>query len=148
MAAGCADNYHPLRLIPTLGLGAHPSIVDAISATTLETRTGNFELLGSTKDYDKISKQIVYHLDLQSQFLPSNPAFSKRPSGGSGAREAVSLQDLREQLLLETFRQVHAPGTVYTIHKDHVADVLVADELPVFRVNSASGFCNRPFVSG
>ncbi|CAE7361460.1 unnamed protein product [Symbiodinium sp. CCMP2592] len=87
-------------------------------------------------DYDKISKQIVYHLDLQSQFLPSNPAFSKRSSGGIGAREAVSLEDLREQLLLEKFRQVHAPGTFYTIHKGHVADVLVADELPAFRVNS------------
>ena len=136
VATGCADNYHPLRLMPTLGLGAHPNIVDAIAATTLETRTGTFELLGSTKDYDKISKQIVYHLDLQSQFLPSNPAFNKTSGRGSGAEGAVSLEDLRQQLLLEKFRQVHAPGTFYTIRKAYAADVLVADELPVFHVNS------------
>ncbi|CAE6973107.1 unnamed protein product [Symbiodinium sp. KB8] len=87
-------------------------------------------------DYDKISKQIVYHLDLQSQFLPSNPAFNKTSGRGSGAEGAVSLEDLRQQLLLEKFRQVHAPGTFYTIRKAYAADVLVADELPVFHVNS------------
>ena len=133
----CANIYHPLKLLPRLGLAGHPDIVDVVAGTTVETQVGQFELLGSTKTFDKVAKQIVYHLDIPSQFLPSLPAFKKSGGGGGGGggrAEDSSLQQLQQHLLLEKFRNNHMPGTFYTLKKSDVDDFLVAVILPALSV--------------
>ena len=173
IASRCCACYHPLKLIPSLGLATHPGIAPVIASTFVDATVGRFELLGNTKAYDKMAKQIVYHLDLASQFLPTDYGFNKKPGGsgrpGPDRGASASLQDLQLQLLLEKFRHDHTPGTWYTIKKTHVAESLVADSLPAFRVNrqhdgmmfeavgiwlrqlftmSPSSFANHPRVSG
>ena len=134
VANQCAGNYHPLKLMSTLGLASHPDIAPAVAASSIVNRFGTFELLGSTRLYDRISKQIVYHLDSPSQFAPVIPAFVKKSSGGDKGG-AASLENLQQQLLLDKFRQLHTPGTFYTLRKADVADVLATDCLPVLQVN-------------
>ncbi|CAE7285257.1 unnamed protein product [Symbiodinium pilosum] len=118
--------------------------VNEISVERLHAQThkqlkhvGQFELLGSTKTFDKVAKQIVYHLDIPSQFLPSLPAFKKSGGGGGGGggrAEDSSLQQLQQHLLLEKFRNNHMPGTFYTLKKSDVDDFLVAVILPALSV--------------
>ena len=136
VANQCAQVYHPLKLVPRLGLATHPDIVDVIAASTIETCVGQFEYMGSTRAFDKIAKRIIYHLDIASQFLPSLRVFANKP-GGSGPQAAQdsTLQDLQRQLMLDKFRADHVPGTFYTIKKSDVPDnFLVAGVLPEFRV--------------
>ena len=126
VATQCAQNYHPLKLLPTMGLATHPSIASVIADTRLDSVSGGFELLGSTLTYDKIAKQIVYHLDLPAQFLPTDRTFNRSSGGGAGksspASEPSTLQSLQQQLLLDKFRQEHTPGTFYSIKKSEVSE--------------------------
>lgn len=67
----CADVYHPLTAAPTLRVESHPDLDDAWRSA-VDTSANEVSLvLGSTKDHDRVFKNIVYHLDRVSRYRDS-----------------------------------------------------------------------------
>lgn len=85
----CTDVYHPLRAAKVLGLASHSSIVHAVGAQLL---SGDLPL-GSTHEHSVVVRDVVYRLDLRTQYrdlsdtaLPSVPALPGLPSSSDQAQ--------------------------------------------------------------
>eukprot|EP00959_Pyramimonas_sp_CCMP1952_P035796 749456-Pyramimonas_sp.AAC.1 len=63
LAKICTGVYHPLTAAPALRVESHPDL-DEAWRSAVDASTDEVSLvLGSTKDHDRVFKNVVYHLD-------------------------------------------------------------------------------------
>ena len=110
LAEEVAKVYHPIRISEMLGLSSHPDIAAAISGKLR---------LDSTRKYDKIIKNVVYHLDGHSQYLhlPDRPAPAKSKVAAGGDDFAEMFSTFMQQAGVSLFRKVAERGYIYSIDK-------------------------------
>jgi hypothetical protein len=102
LARNCVQIYHPIRAAQVLGIAGHPTLATDVRHTFFENMDGvTSQLLGPGHHLESETKDVVYHVDLQSRFVDMS-SIHKRPD--SGKLVEVDASNLKAKYALDLFR--------------------------------------------